>query len=950
MFSPLMPVERHLILQEITLHPSGEWTLPAHGWTVARVAEGIGYWLQGGDARELKAGETFVSTGGDNFVIRASSLGILKLEFFFVLPQFLNGLLTVTEGHQLEQAGHNAATRIFLFNTQEPVSQKFARLVTLSERDTLPVRSALLQLWTQAIAGMLSVPLAAAHGQDLRTRFRQLVGQMPDAELATRSLPELAEQLHCSERHFSRLFREQFGVPLRSRQTELRLQHARQLLVDVNAKIINIAYESGYRHLGLFNAMFKKRFGMTPSEWRQQNLSTRQKKTSKSSNTLLVLLVLLLQLVSVPASLAVSNDTTDQAEARSALRKKMSEMRELPVSAKSKNPPADIALVAMKEAPARPRKNPATNGAPAFKVEKYLLAGNTVIRPEEFTRIFTNVPDAFGTNVTFADIREALGELQMAYRERGFVTVAVGLPPQKLTNDTVQIKVTEGRLTAINVKGNQHFSTQNVLRALPSLHTNMLLNSHVFQRELDLANANRDRQIYPVIGPGVEPGTSELTLKVKDRFPVHGRVELNNSGTPGTPDNRISFNAQYGNLWQLEHQLGIQYGFSPLDYSGTKNFNFSPLDDPTIANYSAYYRMPLGRIQSLQQQIDGSNGRFGYNEVTHQFQMPAPSGRPELTIFASRSRSDTGVQLGARNTVVSTPLLTIVSQDSGQNITLNEGLGGKVSIPLPPWKKLNASFSLGLDFKRYQQVSFNSNSFFATTYITNSDGTVNPISSTVTSPQPPRSSSLDYFPMNVGFNGSVADAWGTTFFNAQANWNLATVGKISNVAYTTNAPDNYLTVQAGLSREQRLYKDWTLLLRADGQWARDPIFSNEQFGMGGTAGVRGYPDGAAYGDSGWRVLVEPRSPLLSIGGIDAGYGEIPVWLRASVFLDYGELYMVGKLPPGFASSSRYCGTGCALTANIGSHIDARVTVAFPLIRHAHVDEGMHVYFGMGAQF
>ena len=951
MFSPLMPVERHLILQEITLHPSGEWTLPAHGWTVARIAAGVGYWLQGGDARELKAGETIVSTGGDNFVIRASSLNTLKLEFFFVLPQFLNGLLTVTEGHQLEQAGRTAATRIFLFSAQEPVSQKFARLVALSERDTLPVRSALLQLWAQAIAGMLSVPLAAAPGQDLRTRFRQLVGQMPDAELATRSLPELAEQLHCSERHFSRLFREQFGVPLRSRQTELRLQHARQLLVDVNAKIINVAYESGYRHLGLFNAMFKKRFGVTPSEWRQQNLAPQPKKIFKRPVAAIAwILAVLLQLLFVPASPAISEDTAGQAEARSALRNKMLELRDLPVSAKNKNRPSDIALVTLKEAPARVKKNPATNGTPAFKVEKYLVAGNTVIRPGEFSQMFTNVPDAFGTNVTFADIREALGELQMAYRERGFVTVAVSLPPQKLTNDTVQIKVTEGQLATINVKGNQYFSTKNVLRALPSLHTNMLLNSHVFQRELDLANANRDRQIYPVIGPGVEPGTSELTLKVKDRFPVHGRAELNNSGTPGTPDNRISINAQYGNLWQLEHQLGIQYGFSPLDYSDSKNFYFSPLDEPTIANYSAYYRMPLGGMQSVQQQIDSSNGRFGYNEVTHQFQMPAPSGRPELTLFASRSRSDTGVQPGTPSTVVSTPLLTIVSQDSGQNITLNEGLGGKISIPLPAWKKLNSSISFGLDFKRYQQVSFNTNSFFATTYITNSDGSVNPISSTVNSPQPPHDSGVDYFPMNAGFNGSVADAWGTTFFNAQVNWNLASVGKLSSVAYTTNAPDNYFTVQAGASREQRIYKDWTLLLRADGQWARDPLFSNEQYGMGGTAGVRGYSEGEAYGDSGWRVMVEPRTPLVNIGMIDAGYGDIPFYLRASAFLDYGELYRVGKLPAGFASSSRYCGTGCALTANIGSHLDARVTVAWPLIRHANASEGMHVYFGVGAQF
>ena len=945
-----MPVERHLILQELTLHPSGEWTPPACGWTVARIAEGIGYWLQGGAVRELKAGDSLVATSGASFVIRASSLGRLRLEFFFVQPQFLNGLLTVTEGHQLEQAGRNAATQIFLFGAHESVSQKFARLVVQTPRDNLPARSALLQLWTQAVAGALAVPLPADCGQKLRERFRQLVAQMPDAELAIRSLPELATQLSCSERHFSRLFREQFGVPLRTRQTELRLQHARQLLADVNAKIINVAYESGYRHLGLFNAMFKKRFGMTPTEWRQQNIFPKQKKPSRLANAALILLVLLLPLFFAPASPAFAEDTAAQTEARSALRKKMSELRELSVPAKGKRQASDVSLMVMQETPVRPKKNPATNGTPGFKVEKYLVAGNTVIRPGEISQVFTHVPDAFGTNVTFADIREALGELQMAYRERGFVTVAVSLPPQKLTNDTVKVKVTEGRLAAINVKGNQSFSAKNVLRALPSLHTNMLLNSHVFQRELDLANANRDRQIYPVIGPGVEPGTSELTLKVKDRFPVHARAELNNSGTPGTPDNRIAVNAQYGNLWQLEHQLGVQYGFSPLDYSDAKNFYFSPLDSPNIVNYSAYYRLPLGRTQSVQRQIDTSNGRFGYSETAHQFVMPPPTGRPELTLYASRSRSDTGVQLGTASTVVSTPLLTIVSQDSGQNITLNEGLGGKFSLPLPPWKKLNASVTLGVDFKRYRQVSFNTNSFYATTYITNSDGTVNPISSTVNSPQPPRSSGVDYFPMNVGFNGSLPDAWGTTFFNAQVNWNWFTVGKISRIAYTTNAPDNYLTVQAGLSREQRLYKDWTVMLRADGQWSRDPLFSNEQYGMGGTAGVRGYADGAAYGDSGWRVMVEPRTPLVNIGMIDAGYGDIPFWMRASVFLDYGEIYTVGKLPAGLPSSSQYCGTGCALTANIGSHLDARVSVAWPLIRHANANEGFRVYFGVGAQF
>ena len=115
---------------------------------------------------------------------------------------------------------------------------------------------------------------------------------MSEAELAVRPLSQLAGELHCSERHFSRLFREEFRVSLRARQTELRLQRARQLLVESDAKIINVAYESGYRHLGLFNAMFKRRFGVTPSQWRHENHPSGPGNPKRSG--LLPLLLLLL--------------------------------------------------------------------------------------------------------------------------------------------------------------------------------------------------------------------------------------------------------------------------------------------------------------------------------------------------------------------------------------------------------------------------------------------------------------------------------------------------------------------------------------------------------------------------------------------------------------------------------------------------------------------------------
>lgn len=240
---------------------------------MVRVAEGSGYWLPHGAAhRQLNIGDGLIVIRNADGVVRASELGPLKLQFFTIQLQYLNGMLTVAEWQQLEVAPNRPALPASFFAANEPIGQKFMRLADQTYSNRLPLRCALLQLWASAVAGLLPAPAPLSPGGNkLRDHIRELVGQMTEAELAERSLAELARQLHCSERHFSRLFREEFGVPFHARQIELRLQRARQLLADSDAEIIHVAHLSGYRHLGLFNAMFKKRFGLTPVEWRRQN-------------------------------------------------------------------------------------------------------------------------------------------------------------------------------------------------------------------------------------------------------------------------------------------------------------------------------------------------------------------------------------------------------------------------------------------------------------------------------------------------------------------------------------------------------------------------------------------------------------------------------------------------------------------------------------------------------
>jgi hypothetical protein len=50
---------------------------------------------------------------------------------------------------------------------------------------------------------------------------------------------------------------------------EMRLLKALSLLRDPDVKIIHVAEQCGFNHLGLFNACFKKRFGNTPGQWRK---------------------------------------------------------------------------------------------------------------------------------------------------------------------------------------------------------------------------------------------------------------------------------------------------------------------------------------------------------------------------------------------------------------------------------------------------------------------------------------------------------------------------------------------------------------------------------------------------------------------------------------------------------------------------------------------------------
>jgi hemolysin activation/secretion protein len=578
-----------------------------------------------------------------------------------------------------------------------------------------------------------------------------------------------------------------------------------------------------------------------------------------------------------------------------------------------------------------------------------------------------------GDAVELTTIRQAATALAGAYRERGYVTVSVSLPPQQVTNGLVTLRVLEGRLTELRVNGNTHFSSNNVRRALPGLQVPALLNAKIFQAELDRANANRDRQIYPEIQPGEHPGESRLILKVQDRLPLHGRLEVNNQATPGTPDLRLNGSVDYGNLWQREHAAGLQYSFAPGEYK--KAEPDWPLDWPLIASYSAFYRLPLGGLRSVPEQIAAQPGSFGYDEATRQFRLPPAAGRPALTVFGTRSTSDSGILQSPPEVYVSNSVTTIYGYDHTRSLTLNESVGARVAWPLAARWGVRSSLQGGLDLKHYSLQAYNTNYFVTRSEIPGANPGDPPEirESIIQNPNPAKQAELVYLPLAVRWDAVRPDPLGSLTFGLGATVNLPLPPLSGDDAFrlvsgSSEGSASWASVSGGLGREQRLGGGWTLLARVDGQWSPGALISNEQFALGGVSTVRGYHEGEQYGDLGWRAGLEPRTPTWDVGLVD---GRLPLRVRGAAFVEYGEAYLLDRevtlTVPGQPvrrwepTLPALWGTGLAFSGNVGNRMDFRAAFAVALNASATVNvENLEVvrteagswraHFTVGLQF
>lgn len=243
-----------------------------------------------------------------------------------------------------------------------------------------------------------------------------------------------------------------------------------------------------------------------------------------------------------------------------------------------------------------------------------------------------------------ADLEKARAAVEEAYHSKGYQAVAVELPQQTLRGGVVILEVAENPVGRLRVRNSRYYDINRIKSMARSMAEGRALNFNEINKDIIALNQMGDLRVTPEVKQGTEPGTMDIDLVVKDTFPLHGNIELNNRQSPDTNELRLSGGVSYSNLWQLGHTIGFNFQIAP-----------QRLEDSEV--YSGFYLFRVPFVDWLSIMIQGVK------------------------------QDSTTATIGG-----------VTSSGPGHSF------GSRAIIALPSAPNFFQSFSVGFDYKDYRQV------------------------------------------------------------------------------------------------------------------------------------------------------------------------------------------------------------------------------------------------------
>jgi hemolysin activation/secretion protein len=502
---------------------------------------------------------------------------------------------------------------------------------------------------------------------------------------------------------------------------------------------------------------------------------------------------------------------------------------------------------------------PAEQQEQTFTIKRFIISGSALFSDDELQKL---VRQFVGRLRTAADVEGARDVLERYFHDQGYPTVMVNIPEQAVLSKVIRLEIIENRVGTVTVTGNNWFSTEKILRELPSIAPGEVIKLQNLQQEANRINRNPDFKVIPDMQPGKAPESVDMSLKVTEQMPLHGSLELNNRASHDTTALRLNAALRYDNLWQRDHSLSAQYQLSPQKPSEVQVISTS-------------------------------------------YSMPSPWDRDDkVVLYGVISNTETASAAGYNN--------------------LGKGniVGTRVIVPLRGMGDYNHTAVLGVDYKDFSEMGGLAGA-------------------------EPIKSPISYFPFSAAYSASLRDDSGSTSFNAGVNMSFR--GLVTDPRQFEDkrykARGNYITLTAGVERNQKLPGECTLLAKLDGQLTDQPLIANEQYSSGGAESVRGYRESSASGDNALHGVFELAGPDLL-----KKVGRERYSLTPYIFYDGAGLWLKDPLP-GQEPLVGLEGIGFGLRGTLFGSVDYQTDLGFALLETNRTAVGdTNIHFKVKWQF
>lgn len=251
----------------------------------------------------------------------------------------------------------------------------------------------------------------------------------------------------------------------------------------------------------------------------------------------------------------------------------------------------------------------------SFALQQVIWNPSEILTKEQIQAVTASY---IGKQVTLKDLRELADKITNIYRDKGYMTCGAVLPPQRIHDGVVEVRLIEGKTGKVNLTGNRYTKTGYIMNRI-NLKPGEIANTEKLNRDLRWFQGTNDVQLRVVMKPGAEEGTTDYDIMAfepqnqsvtlytdNDGYESSGRwragIFYNMKSVSGHRDSlRAHFIGSRGTkAWSLGYSVPIsRKGMRlELDYSGNRTKvvkgELEPLGVEGKSNsYSLTWRAPF---------------------------------------------------------------------------------------------------------------------------------------------------------------------------------------------------------------------------------------------------------------------------------------------------------------------------------------------------------------------